>query len=219
MRLACAPLGDALESATYYARGVECDISMTAGDASLRYSGFACSDLAPKGPKAGSEIVFDGKGSLMPLRAMVINGRTVEVQVPDAMPLLWVLRDVVGLTGTKYGCGEGICGSCTVLEDGQAVRSCLIPAEATEGKRYTTIEGLSADGSHPIQQAWLDEDVSQCGYCQPGMMLELRSLLRQKPKATADDIDDALSDHVCRCGSYPRIRKAALAAVKMGGGR
>ena len=153
------------------------------------------------------------------MRFLEINRRKHEVDADDRMPLLWVLRDLLGLTGTKYGCGVGLCGSCTVLENGKAVRSCQIDLAATEGKSYTTIEGLSPDGNHPIQRAWLDEDVAQCGYCQPGMMLELRSLLKQKPSANESEIDTALADHVCRCGSYPRIRKAALLAAKNGGGR
>jgi isoquinoline 1-oxidoreductase subunit alpha len=153
------------------------------------------------------------------MRNIAINGKVHRVDADDAMPLLWVLRDVLDLTGTKYGCGAGICGACTVLEDGVAVRSCQIPVGATAGKKYTTIEGLSADGKHPIQLAWLAEDVAQCGYCQPGMMLELRALLRANPDASAAQVDDALSDHVCRCGSYPRIRKAAMLAAKNGGGR
>jgi len=155
----------------------------------------------------------------MSQRQLKINGTTRVVDAENDMPLLWVLRDVVGLTGTKYGCGVGVCGSCTVLENNKAVRSCQIPLSATAGKSYTTIEGLSANGTHPIQQAWLAEDVSQCGYCQPGMILELRSLLRSNGKPTAAQIDDALADHVCRCGSYPRIRKAALLAATTGGGR
>ena len=150
---------------------------------------------------------------------LTINGKKHVVDAPDDMPLLWVLRDRLGMTGTKYGCGFGICGSCTVLEGDRAVRSCQVPFREAKGKSYTTIEGLSTDGSHPIQQAWLAEDVAQCGYCQPGMMLELRALLRAKKNPTANDIDDALADHVCRCGSYPRIRKAAMLAVKNGGGR
>ncbi|HYI07784.1 MAG TPA: (2Fe-2S)-binding protein [Thermoanaerobaculia bacterium] len=155
----------------------------------------------------------------MPRRSLQINGKAHPVEADDQMPLLWVLRDLLGMTGTKYGCGVGVCGSCTVLEGGKAVRACQIPFAAAAGKTYVTIEGLSSDGRHPIQEAWLQEDVSQCGYCQPGMMLELRALLRAKPNAGAADIDDALSDHVCRCGSYPRIRTAALLAVRNGGGR
>ena len=153
------------------------------------------------------------------MRVLEINRRKHEVDADDRMPLLWVLRDILGLTGTKYGCGVGLCGSCTVLENGTAVRSCQIDLSAAEGRSYTTIEGLSTDGNHPIQRAWIDEDVAQCGYCQPGMMLEIRSLLLKKPSANATDIDSALADHVCRCGSYPRIRKAAILAAKTGGGR
>ena len=155
----------------------------------------------------------------MARRTLKINGRSHTVEADDAMPLLWVLRDILGLTGTKYGCGAGICGACTVLENGTAARSCQITLAAAAGKSYTTIEGLSADGSHPIQRAWLDEDVAQCGYCQPGMMLEIRSLLRGNANPTPAQIDEALADHVCRCGSYPRIRKAALLAARNGGGR
>ena len=155
----------------------------------------------------------------MPRRQIDINGRRQTVDADDTMPLLWVLRDLLGMTGTKYGCGVGACGACTVLENGVAVRSCQIPLADTAGRKYTTIEGLSADGSHPIQRAWLAEDVAQCGYCQPGMMLELRALLTKKANANASDIDSALSDHICRCGSYPRIRKAALLAARTGGGR
>jgi isoquinoline 1-oxidoreductase subunit alpha len=155
----------------------------------------------------------------MPQRELLINGKRQTVNAEDDMPLLWVLRDVLGMTGTKYGCGMGVCGSCTMLENGSAIRACQTIFRDTAGKSYTTIEGLSTDGRHPIQQAWLAEDVSQCGYCQPGMILELRSLLRTKSNPSAAEIDNALSDHVCRCGSYPRIKKAALLAAKNGGGR
>ena len=155
----------------------------------------------------------------MTQRAITINGSSRSVDADDQMPLLWVLRDVLGMTGTKYGCGVGVCGSCTVLENGAAVRSCQVTFAATRGKSYTTIEGLSANGDHPIQRAWLAEDVAQCGYCQPGMILELRSLLRRNANPSPSQIDSALADHVCRCGSYPRIRKAALVAAKNGGGR
>lgn len=148
-----------------------------------------------------------------------INGKPYEAEADEAMPLLWVLRDVLGMTGTKYGCGVGVCGSCTILEDGKAVRACQVPFRAAVGKSYTTIEGLSPDGKHPIQQAWLSEDVAQCGYCQPGMILQLRALLSKNADPTPAEIDAALADHVCRCGSYPRIRKAALLAAKNGGGK
>lgn len=155
----------------------------------------------------------------MPRHQLNVNRTTHTVEAPLEMPLLWVLRDLLGLTGTKYGCGAGICGACTVLEDGRAVRSCQATLADTRDHLYTTIEGLSPDGSHPIQQAWIDEDVAQCGYCQPGMILELRGLLRSSPQPKPEEVDRALSDHVCRCGSYPRIRRAALLAAKLGGGR
>ena len=151
-------------------------------------------------------------------QSISVNGNSHLVTAEPEMPLLWVLRDLLGLTGTKYGCGVGVCGSCTILQDGIAARACQIPFSATESRAYTTIEGLSSDGNHPCQRAWADEDVAQCGYCQPGMILELRSLLKQNAKPTPADIDHALADHVCRCGSYPRIRKAALLAARLGGG-
>lgn len=155
----------------------------------------------------------------MAKQELKINGAAHDVEAEAEMPLLWVLRDLLGMTGTKYGCGVGLCGSCTILEGGKAVRACQVPFSATAGKNYTTIEGLSADGKHPIQQAWLEEDVAQCGYCQPGMMMKLRALLTDKANPTPAEIDGALSDHVCRCGSYPRIRRAALLAAKNGGGK
>ena len=130
-----------------------------------------------------------------------------------------LLRDLLGMTGTKYGCGAGLCGSCTILEGDSPVRSCQLPLSAAAGKTYTTIEGLAGDGSHPIQKAWLEEQVAQCGYCQPGMMLEVRALLKTNSSPSDQDIDDAIGEHVCRCGSYPRIRKAAKFAAKTGGGR
>ncbi|MGK2855674.1 MAG: (2Fe-2S)-binding protein [Thermoanaerobaculia bacterium] len=155
----------------------------------------------------------------MPRYSFTVNGEKRSVDVDDDMPLLWVLRDVIGLTGTKYGCGEGTCGSCTVLEGDASVRSCQIPASAASGRSFTTIEGLSKDASHPCQRAWIEEDVSQCGYCQPGMILEICALLRKAPRPTDAEIDHAVSDHVCRCGSYPRIRSAAKLAAKLGGAR
>lgn len=155
----------------------------------------------------------------MASKTIEVNGQRRRVDAPDDMPLLWVLRDLLGLTGTKYGCGVGACGSCTVLENGAAVRSCQTTLAEAAGKSYVTIEGLSKDGDHPIQRAWIVEDVAQCGYCQPGMILELRALLKRNAKTSAEDIDAALSDHVCRCGSYPRIRKAALLAARTGGSR
>ena len=149
--------------------------------------------------------------------AITVNGRERRIEAGDPdTPLLWILRDWLGLTGTKYGCGVGVCGACTVHVDGAEVRSCQTPVEAlvSSGGRVTTIEGLSKDGKHPCQQAWLDEDVAQCGYCQAGMIMAAAALLRRKPQATDADIDEALSDHVCRCGTYSRIRRAVHAAAK-----
>ena len=143
---------------------------------------------------------------------LTVNGRprSVDAADPDT-PLLWILRDRLGLTGTKYGCGAGVCGACTVHLDGEAFRSCQVPVSAAAGRRVTTIEGLSADGSgnHPCQRAWLAEDVAQCGYCQPGMIMEMAALLARPAKPSGSDVDAALSDHVCRCGTYARIRRAA----------
>lgn len=145
-----------------------------------------------------------------------VNGERRRVDEEPATPLLWVLRDALGLTGTRYGCGEGLCGACTVLEGDVAVRSCQVSLGAAAGKRYTTIEGLSAGGDHPVQRAWREEGVVHCGYCQPGMILETVSVLRRDPAAPAKAIESALGEHLCRCGSYPRLRAAA---ARLGGGR
>jgi aerobic-type carbon monoxide dehydrogenase small subunit (CoxS/CutS family) len=150
----------------------------------------------------------------MPRHTISVNGERHDVDVDDDMPLLWIIRDVIGLTGTKFGCGMGICGACAVLRDGAAVRSCQITANEANGKRFTTIEGLSKDNSHPCQRAWLEEDVAQCGYCQAGMILTACALLRAHPHPTDAQIDDAMSDLICRCGTYPRIRKAIRKAVR-----
>jgi isoquinoline 1-oxidoreductase alpha subunit len=128
------------------------------------------------------------------------------------MPLLWVLRDVIGLTGTKYGCGVAQCGACSVHVDGEVMRSCSLPASAVAGKRVVTIEGLSRDSSHPIQRAWVAHDVPQCGYCQSGQVMAAAALLRRKPKPTDKDIDEAMTN-ICRCGTYQRIRAAIHAAA------
>ena len=143
--------------------------------------------------------------------------RTVD-QEPDT-PLLWVLRDALRLTGTKYGCGVGICGACTVLEGGREVRSCQVAISSAAGRRFTTIEGLSPDGSHPCQRAWIEEDVAQCGYCQPGMILAAAALLSEHPHPTEADVDRVFSEHVCRCGSYPRVRRAMRRLGAPGGAR
>ena len=144
----------------------------------------------------------------MPAFKLRINGQEKQVDAPDDMPLLWVLRDRLDLTGTKYGCGIGACGACTVHLDGTAVRSCQIPASAAAGKEITTIEGLSADGSHPVQKAWVEAQVPQCGYCQSGQIMAAAALLRQNPAPSDGDIDAAMSGNLCRCGTYQRIRKA-----------
>jgi isoquinoline 1-oxidoreductase alpha subunit len=145
---------------------------------------------------------------------LVINGRDQQVDVDPSTPLLWVLRDTLGLTGTKYGCGIAQCGACTVHVEGDAVRSCSVNAGAVEGQKIVTIEGLSPDGSHPVQKAWLQAEVPQCGYCQIGMMMSAAALLAQKPKPSDADIDKAISN-ICRCGTYTRIRQAIhLAAGK-----
>jgi aerobic-type carbon monoxide dehydrogenase small subunit (CoxS/CutS family) len=145
---------------------------------------------------------------------LVVNGVPREVDAPAAMPLLWVLRDRLGLTGTKYGCGVGICGACTIHLDGRAARACQLAVGDAVGPRITTIEGLSPDGSHPVQRAWLEEDVAQCGYCQAGMIMYAAALLRQKPQPTDAEIDAAMSDSVCRCGTYQRIRRAIHLAAR-----
>jgi aerobic-type carbon monoxide dehydrogenase small subunit (CoxS/CutS family) len=130
------------------------------------------------------------------------------------MPLLWVLRDLLGLTGTKFSCGMGLCGSCTVLIDGEPTRSCITQVEDVTGKHITTIEGLSPDGSHPLQKAWIDGHVTQCGYCQPGQIMSAAALLQKNPHPTDEDIDSALGDVLCRCGTYQRIRKAIHRAAE-----
>jgi len=146
---------------------------------------------------------------------LLINGKQQEVDVAADTPLLWVLRDHVGLTGTKYGCGIAVCGACTVLVDGQPVRSCITSASAVSGKRITTIEGLSPKNTHPVQRAWIAEDVPQCGYCQSGQILSAVALLSAKPKPTDQDIDEAMSGVLCRCGTYVRIRRAIKKAAAL----
>jgi len=144
---------------------------------------------------------------------LTVNGAKKAVNVDDDTPLVWVLRDSLSLTGTKFGCGVGFCGSCTILENGKAIRSCQVPASEANGRSFVTIEGLSRDASHPCQRAWLEEDVAQCGFCQPGMILTACSLLKDHPDPTDEEIDAALADAMCRCGTYPRIRKAIRRAV------
>lgn len=141
-----------------------------------------------------------------------VNGQVKSVDAEAEMPLLWVLREVLGMTGTKYGCGIAQCGACTVHIEGQPARSCSIPGSAVAGKRITTIEGLSAKSSHPIQKAWAELDVPQCGYCQSGQIMAAAALLKRKPKPTDQDIDEAMSN-ICRCGTYQRIRAAVHLAA------
>jgi isoquinoline 1-oxidoreductase subunit alpha len=142
-----------------------------------------------------------------------INGTAREVDAPQDMPLLWVIRDVLGLTGTKFGCGMAQCGACTVHLDGQAVRSCVLPVSAVSGRMVTTIEGLSPDGSHPVQKAWVDADVVQCGYCQPGQIMSAAALIAHNPSPSDEDIDAALAGNICRCGTYQRVREAVRKAA------
>ncbi len=137
-----------------------------------------------------------------------LNGKSQTVDVSPEMPLLWVLRDTLNMTGTKFGCGMALCGACTVHINGEMTRSCITPISSVAGKKVTTIEGLSADGSHPVQQAWIAEDVPQCGYCQSGQIMSAVALLAKKPHPTDADIDDFMSGNLCRCGTYQRIRKA-----------
>ncbi|TMB03984.1 MAG: (2Fe-2S)-binding protein [Deltaproteobacteria bacterium] len=142
-----------------------------------------------------------------------VNGTAREVDAPGDMPLLWVIRDVLGLTGTKFGCGMAQCGACTVHLDGQAVRSCVLPVSAVAGRMVTTIEGLSPDGSHPVQKAWVEADVVQCGYCQPGQIMSAAALIAHNPSPSDDDIDLALAGNICRCGTYQRVREAVRKAA------
>lgn len=150
---------------------------------------------------------------------LTVNGESREVDVPGSTPLLWTLRDVLGLKGTKFGCGMGLCGSCTIHVDGKAVRSCITPVSAAVGKRVTTIEGLSSDGSHACQKAWKEFSVPQCGYCQPGQIMAAAALLNDNPSPDDQAIDDAMIGNICRCGTYQRIRKAIHRAAELGKGK
>ncbi|MDE2344105.1 MAG: (2Fe-2S)-binding protein [Betaproteobacteria bacterium] len=146
---------------------------------------------------------------------LIVNGETHSVDVEPEMPLLWVLRDHLGLPGTKYGCGISQCGACTVHVDGEAVRSCTLPVSAVQGKRITTIEGLSKGGLHPVQKAWIEHEVPQCGYCQTGMIMAVTALLERNPHPTDDQIDESMTN-LCRCGTYARVRKAIHALAESG---
>ena len=146
-----------------------------------------------------------------------VNGVAHTVDAEPEMPLLWALRDLLGLTGTKFGCGIGQCGACTVIVNGEAVRSCITTVESSADRSITTIEGISADGTHIVQQAWLAESVSQCGYCQPGMIMTAAALLEKSPRPNDPEIDAAFENCLCRCGTYQRIRKAIQRAITAGG--
>ena len=149
-----------------------------------------------------------------------INGTERKIDVPPDTPLLWVLRDTLELTGTKYGCGAGLCGACTVHLDGEATRSCITPVSAVAERAVTTIEGLSQTGAHPVQQAWIAEDVPQCGYCQSGQIMQAAAFLAKTPHPSEQEIVEAMTGNLCRCGTYHRIRRAvARAASSTGGGR
>jgi isoquinoline 1-oxidoreductase alpha subunit len=153
------------------------------------------------------------------MTSFFLNGKQVQVDDDPSTPLLWVLRDSLSMTGTKFGCGMALCGACTVHLEGQAIRSCVSPLSRVEGKHVTTIEGLSPDLSHPLQKAWIELDVPQCGYCQSGQIMSAAILLNENPKPTDKDIDEAMSGNICRCGTYPRIRKAIHRAAEMAGDR
>ena len=151
----------------------------------------------------------------MPVYKLQINGRSLETEADADTPLLWVLRDNLNLTGTKYGCGIAQCGACTVHMDGNAIRSCVFPVSAIGDAKITTIEGLSANGDHPVQQAWNEVDVPQCGYCQAGQIMTASALLARNPNPTEEEIENTMNGNICRCGTYHRIREAvALASVK-----
>lgn len=144
-----------------------------------------------------------------------INGSVRDIDAPPDMPLLWVIRDLAGLPGTKFGCGIAQCGACTVHLDGQPVRSCVLPVSAVGARKVTTIEGISADGSHPVQRAWVEADVVQCGYCQSGQIMTAVALLQKRPDPSDAEIDGALSGNVCRCGTYNRVREAIHLASRL----
>jgi isoquinoline 1-oxidoreductase alpha subunit len=150
----------------------------------------------------------------MPRYQFTVNERPVHVEVAAGTPLLWVLRDVLALTGTKYGCGIMLCGACTVHLDGEAVRSCQLAVELVNGRKVTTIEGLSPDGSHPVQRAWVAEQVPQCGYCQSGQIMRAAALLAVTPRPSEEQVTEAMRGNLCRCGTYLRIRRAILRAAR-----
>ncbi len=149
------------------------------------------------------------------MTSFYLNGKSVSVDDDPSTPLLWVIRESLGLTGTKFGCGMALCGACTVHLDGNAIRSCVAPLSRIAGKHVTTIEGLAQNLSHPLQRAWIEVDVPQCGYCQSGQIMSAAILLKENPKPTDKDIDEAMSGNICRCGTYPRIRRAIHRAAEL----
>src|SRR5580704_3959488 len=153
------------------------------------------------------------------MTSFFVNGKRVEVDVDPSTPLLWVLRDSLGMTGTKFGCGMALCGACTVHLEGKAIRSCVAPVSRADGKHVTTIEGLSENLTHPLQKAWIEMDVPQCGYCQSGQIMSAAVLLAETLKPTDTEIDEAMGGNICRCGTYPRIRKAIHRAAEIAGER
>lgn len=165
-------------------------------------------------PNGGSYFfIHQCSRAIMPLYSLTVNGKLTTITADADMPLLWALRDMMGLVGTKFGCGKALCGACTVHLNDTPVRSCSLPVSAVAGAKITTIEGLSADGNHPLQRAWIQEDVPQCGYCQSGQIMTAAALLKQNPKPSDADIDAAMSGNLCRCGTYTRIRKAIHTAA------
>jgi len=148
------------------------------------------------------------------MSTFTVNGKTHSFDGDPEMPLLWYLRDLAGMTGTKFGCGRGLCGACTVHVDGTAARSCVTPMSSIDGRAITTIEGLSRDGTHPVQLAWRELNVAQCGYCQGGQIMQAASLLKATPRPTDSEIDAAMNGNICRCGTYPRIRAAIKRAAQ-----
>jgi aerobic-type carbon monoxide dehydrogenase small subunit (CoxS/CutS family) len=150
----------------------------------------------------------------MALLNLTVNNRQYHADIDPKMPLLWMLRDVLNLTGTKFGCGMGLCGACTVHLDGQAIRSCVTPVSSVGRKKVTTIEGFSSDSSHPVQRAWIAEQVPQCGYCQPGQIMQVASLLAGNPRPSREQIDAAMTGNICRCATYQRIRRAIERAAQ-----
>jgi isoquinoline 1-oxidoreductase subunit alpha len=164
-------------------------------------------------PKSHEPDRLNIKALFMASFTLLINGKSYQVEAEPQMPLLWAIRDLAGLTGTKYGCGISQCGACTVHLNGTPIRSCSMPVSSVANQKITTIEGLSDDNSHPVQKAWIEEQVPQCGYCQSGQIMAATALLKRNPSPTDKDIDAAMQGHICRCGTYPRIRKAIKKAA------